>query len=351
MDALLRYILYQIAYSLLIFELILMLSCCLAIVLIKFITRLVINRRNRKQDQIGNIIDAYLFNDKDVQSLQIPQDLCQFRNLVETLERYDHRFTDLRWVEIKEKIVDTYLLPKIESYASSFSWFNRQLAARCLLLCPNKASEKILSKLLDDSRFLVRVAAAVCITQTQYQQLFYRVVRKMSKETLLSQFPYRDALIQASEEKYHWLESLLVSEKDKALVAICLDILSTRYSGNLLSLIKPHINDPDKTCRILAIKALGNIPNDESIELLINHLDDSDWNIRAESIMSLQKLYAVQAIPSLRLLLNDPVWWVRLQAALALKAFGKEGMEVLASQVKAKEPLAYEISQYALAIS
>lgn len=350
MDALLRYILYNIAYSLLAFEIILMLSCCLAIILIKSFTKWMINRRTRIQDSLGSIIETFLFNDQNIDNLTIPSNLCQFRNLVETLERYDQRFNDQRWAEIKEKIVSNYLLPHVNTYARSLAWFKRQLAARSLLLCPHKANEKILAKLLDDPRYLVRVAAAVCITQTSYQQLFYAVIRKMSKETPLSQFSYRDALIQVNQEKFRWIESLLSTESDKAVIAICLDILSTRFSHNLLPLIKPFVNDSDQTCRTLAVKALGNIPSNEAIDLLTDHLMDTDWEIRAESIIGLQKLYATQAIPKLRLLLNDPVWWVRLQAALTLKIFGNEGKEILHSQNRAKEPLAYEISQYALAL-
>lgn len=350
MDALLRYSLYKIAYSLLMFEIILMLSCSLAIVIIKFITRRAVNRRLQRQEQIGKIIESYLFSAKSLDHIEIPKDLQQFRNLVETLENYDHLFSDQRWYDIKEKIIATYLMPRIGSYANSYSWLKRQLAARCLLLCPKLAEEKLLEKLLNDKRYLVRVAAAVCITETSYKNLFFEMIQKMSKETSLSQFPYRDALIQVSPEKYEWIESLLSSKPNKEISAICLDILSTRYSGNLFPLVQPYVNDSDSTCRTLAIKALGNIPNNESIELLINRLDDSDWNIRAEAILSLQKLYATQAIPKLKILLSDPVWWVRLQAALTLKAFGKDGINVLSTQSKEKEPLAYEIAQYTLAM-
>jgi len=350
MDALLRYIIYQIAHTLLLFEVILMLFFALAIIAIKLTSRAIARRRVTIQDQIRHIIEASLFNGCPIDTMEIPKELCQFRNLVEVLEKYDHLFNDPLWIQIKKKVVSKYLASRLESYASSLSWFNRQLAGRCLLLCPMVANEPLLEKLLNDPRYLVRVTAAVCIIQISDKDLFYKVIYKMSKETSLSQFPYRDALIQVSEEKYHWIESLLASASDKSVIVICLDILSTRYSKDLLPLIKPYINDIDPTCRIFAIKALGNMPSPEAIELLISRLADSDWKIRGEAIMSLQKLYAKQAIPRLQPLLNDPVWWVRLQAALTLKALGQEGMEVLVAQSKDKEPLAYEIAQYSLAL-
>lgn len=350
MDALLQYSLYKIAFSLLLFEVYLMLFCCAAIIITKLITRWIQRKRNARQEQIGKIIQQYLFDQRPIETLIIPRGLRQFRNLVESLEKFDQLFSDPRWVEIKEHILKKYMLSKAKGEASSLFWFSRQLAARCLLLSPRLADAHLLNKLLNDSRYLVRVSAAVCITQTHHKELFYKVIRKMAQETELSRFPYRDALIQVDEEKYHWIEELLKKETNKEVIAICLDILSARYSGNLLPLIKPYVNDPDVNCRKLAIRALGNIPNQESIQLLMDHLDDADWNIRAEAIIGLQKLYAIQAIPRLRELLDDPIWWVRLQAGLTLKGFGKEGMEVLASQSKEQRPKAYEIAQYTLAM-
>lgn len=350
MDALLRYSLYQIAFSLLIFEVCLMLFFCVAIIFTKLISRWIQRKRVSRQKQISKIIESYLFDQKSIDTLEIPKNLRQFRNLVETLERFDQLFSDPRWIEIKERILKKYMTSKVRSNASSRFWFRRQLAARCLLLSPKNADPVLLNQLLDDPRYLVRVSAAVCITQTHHKELFFKVIRKMSEETELSRFPYRDALIQIDEAQYRWLEELLKKETNKEVVAICLDILSARYSGNLLPLVKPYVNDPDAHCRKLAIKALGNIPHPEAIELLMDHLNDPDWNIRAEAVMGLQKLYAVQAIPKLRELLNDPVWWVRLQAGLTLKGFGKEGVEVLATQSKALAPKAYEIAQYTLAM-
>lgn len=350
MDALLRYAIFQITSTLLFFEIGLMLFFVLAIAAIKLITKARARRREDSQEQIGKIIDSVLFDNQPVNTVEIPKQLSHFRNLIEALEKYDQLFNDFLWVQLKEKIVNTYLLPHINSYASSLSWFNRQLAGRCLLLCPQVATEPLLEKLLNDSRYLVRVTAAVCIINRSNKELFYKVLDKMSKETALSQFPYRDALIQANEEKYEWLGSLLSHESNKMVIAICLDILSTRYSPNLLPLVKPFINDSDPTCRIFAIKALGNIPNQEAINLLIARLTDSDWKIRSEAIISLQKLYATQAIPELELLLSDPVWWVRLQAALTLKILGQQGKAVLAAQNKEQEPLAYEIAKYVLAL-
>lgn len=350
MDALLRYILYHVAYTLLYVEVVLMVFFCFAIIVIKLISKWSTERREHIQSEISTLIEKALFSSEPLDRLSIPPNQCQFRNIVETLESFDYRFNDQRWTDIKDKIVQTYLIPQSESYAQSFSWSKRQLAARCFLLCPNKADEKLLKVLLKDPRYLVRVAAAGCITKISNRPLFYEVIQAMNRETTLSQFPYRDSLIQASQEKFEWLAEILSSEKDSGILAICLDVLSTRYSNDLLRIIKPFLKNAHRECRILAVRALGNIPSSETTDLLIESIQDSDWKIRAESIISLQKIFATRAIPHLKFMLNDPVWWVRLKSAMALKAFGEEGIKILAEQNKTKEPLAYEISQYILAL-
>lgn len=349
MDALIRYLLFRITWKILLIELLIMVVCVIGIILIKNITRWRTRRTERLQNKLSNIIEAKLFNEEKL-DLSIPPHLLDFRNVVEVLEKFDQLFNDSRWLELKEKVIDQYLIQQAQRYATNRSWFKRQLAARCYFLCPKKASEEILGKLLNDPKYLVRVVAAVCITKTPHKDLFYKMLVKMSQETALSQFPYRDALVQIDQEKFLWLESILAKETNPALIAICLDVLSTRYSGNLLPLIRPFLNAENRECRILSIKALGNIPSSETVDLLTSHLVDSDWEVRTEVIQGLYKLHAVQTIPQLKSLLNDPIWWVRLQCALTLKNFGKEGLEILHAQDKVREPMGYEIAQYALAL-
>lgn len=350
MDALLRYTLYRIAFSILFIELALMLLCCFAIIIIKLITKRKQKQQDKDQAEIRSLIDSYLLNNKSLETFHIPKKIGSFRNILESVETYDHLFTDKRWQDIKDKIVSQYLNPEVKRYASSYSWFKRQLAARALLLDSKNENPQILEKLLDDPRYLVRVAAATALLRTESKDLFEKAIKKMSLESPESQFPYRDALMQSDEQKFKWLLQLLQSTHDKKIQAICLDVLSTRTSGNLFPIVKSFIHDPDVKCRTFAIKALGNIPTIESKEILMQKLDDSDSHIRAESVMSLHKLYALEAIPKLQIALSDPVWWVRLQAALALKAFGEEGLKILNSKDLDKDSAAFEIAQYALAI-
>jgi hypothetical protein len=351
MDALLRYTLYDISITLLLAEISILWFSCALIIVIKWMTKWSTRRKNNIQEKLHQIINEHLIHPTDMDKVKIPRGLRQFRNLVEVLEKYDNLFDDPCWKTLKEKIISFYLLPKVKSYAYSLSWIKRQLAARSLLLCPPLASDALLEKLLDDPKYLVRIAAAICIIKKSSHSLFLKVITKMSQETALSQFPYRDALIEASQEQYQWMASLLSSTSDKSILAICLDVLSSRYSAYLLPLIKPFVVDSDLLCRTLAIKALGSISDPESIAMLTERLKDPHWQIRVEAIQGLHKLYATETIHQLQPLLSDGTWYVRLQAALALQSFGKKGVDILASQVKEINPLAYEIAKYALALN
>lgn len=350
MDSFLTYLLYRVASTLILAEFFIMIAACIGIIFIKLFTRWKIKQTTYIKEHTSAIINKELFSNTSLDKFSIPTKFQNFRDLVEVVEEFDHRFTDERWIQIKEKIFERYLHKVAMRKSRSLYWLDRQLAARAFLLCPNKAGEHELRKLLNDYKYLVRIVAAVTITKTEYKNLFEELINTMSKETKLSQFPYRDALVELNQEKFKWLEALLAKTSDPAVKAICLDVLSTRVTKDLLPLLHPYFKSEYPECRKLAIKALGNIPSEESLHILIDHLEDSDWELRAISVEGLHNLHATRAIPKLRELLNDPIWWVRLQTALTLKDFGDEGIRILKSQKRDAEPAAYEIAQYALGI-
>ena len=183
MDALLRYSLYQIAYSILFLEIFLMIFFAIAIVCTKTITKW--NQRRRADIKLGisSIIQSALLSEESDPNVVIPKKLQHYRDLVEILEEFNYRFNSDKWNNIKEKVIAQYLKPMINSYAHSFTWFKRLLAARTYLLNPSGADEKILERFLNDSKYLVRVTAASCIIQGSNQPLFYKVINQMSHET------------------------------------------------------------------------------------------------------------------------------------------------------------------------
>lgn len=351
MDSILWYTLLQMSWFLLLVQLGTVFACCVLIIIIRNVLKWKKKRKERLENELSKIIEELVIQQTLPHDLTLPSHLQnEHRTIIEILEKFDHLVTDPIWKEIKGKIFAIYLLPFIKKNIDSRSWVQRQLVARAYLLCPTKANHDDLLKLIYDPKFLVRVVAAVTIIQTHYRDLFVEVIRQMVKESPLSRFSYRDALIGGSQEHFLWVEELLKTEKDPQILAVCIDLLSTRMTHDLLPLLKPFLEGKDRGCRLLAIKALGNVPSDDAMGMLLECTKDADWEIRAEAIKGLAQMFAVKSIPRLQELLNDPEWWVRLQAAIALKQLGMEGKTILATQNKKKSPLAYEISQYILAM-
>lgn len=348
MESLLRYTFFNLGLSILLLEIAIIVVLVLAIVIVKAFYHYREILRKKKYDEISLIIKNAM---KGEPLPNIPSRLQDFSIFIKVMENFEQRFSDEQWNTIKEKIIDTYFLKLANEYSQSRYWMRRQLAARCYLLTPSKAPPLILDKLLDDKNFLVRVAAATVVCRISDKQLFYHVLKNMSEETSLARFAYRDPLIQIDTEKFNWVGELLVQEKNPEIVAVCLDILSTRTTQDLFPLVMTHIHDSHRKCRLYAIKILKGIPSTTTTNILVGCLSDEDWEIRSESLKSLSgSIPTGTVLNKISTLLNDPVWFVRLQAALTLKHFGKEGMDILWNINEKIEPQGYEIARYVLAL-
>lgn len=351
MDSLLSYLLFRITIKIILIELAIVAICCLIIAITKLITRFLTTRRKRLQETISQSIENALFPLDASQEGRffLKKKSYGLRNFVEVLESYEQRFRDDRWMELKKNIWEKHLEKDAKAFKNSFSWIKRQLAARAYRLYPEKADNKTLKNFIEDKKNLVKIVGATIIPKTPYKDLLHKMLQIMSQETSLSQFFYRDALVQADSEKFKWMEDFLHHEQNPKIIAILLDVLSTRYTANLFPLIRPFTISEDRACRILAIRAIGSIGTEESVKILMERLSDSDWEVRTESILGLKHQHEARAIPRFSELLNDPIWWVRLQAAKALESFGSIGDQILRSQSK-ETPNAFEMASYVLSL-
>lgn len=347
MEALLRYSLFNISVFILLFQLTIIVACIAAIILIKMIWA---TRKKKTQSinrELSDLIISSLNSDSEI---QIPKRSQAFSNIVDTLENFDQRITDEKWQKIKKSVLSRYINPQLENYFKSRYWLNRQYVARCCLLDPSKENESYMAALLQDPKLVVRVIAGIAITKTNNKELFLNVIRQMGKETPLSRFSYRDAIMQCSSEKFKWLEELLKSEKDPTIQAICLDLLSTRTTRNLFPTILPFLYGDNDELRLLAIKILQQIPGQDTHDVQLHLLLNQNWKVRAETLKGLDMAVIQKGLSKLEMLLKDPNWFVRLQAALVIKKLGGEGLKILSGQNPANEPAAYEISQYVMAL-
>ena len=347
MEVLLRYALFKVAMLLISIEVIILLGCTAAIIAIKAYFKKRSRREKEIEDGLTNIFIQSYLEDKVI---KIPWRLRYFRHIVKATEHFEHRIDDPRWSRLKEALVKKYLLSKARSYIGSNSWIKRQLAARTLYLVPSIATEQHLEALLHDSKYLVRVVAANTITKISSKKMLYQMINQMSRESRLSRFAYRDALLQMNLEKFGWLRELLATEKRHEILEIVLDLFGTRTAENLFPHLLPFIYGDDFSLRLLAVKALKQNPSNETNDVLIHCFDDKEWKIRAEALKSLDPRITLKELSKVKKLLADPEWNVRLQAGLALKKLGEPGMRTLSEQTPHASENAYEISRYVMAL-
>lgn len=350
MDELLRYSLFNIAFTVLLFELSVIGLCFAVIVGIKLYFTVKTRIDLFVQNQLSGLMMQAVASNQN--SLPLPFYLQGFRNLLKTMNTIETKITDRSWDELKDGLIKTYLLKQAKKWALSRFWTKRFLSAQCFLLNPSLAKREELSTLLNDSKLLIRIIAARAIAGLNDRDLFEQVIFRLSKEGKLARFTYRDFLIKVDEKKFEWILEILRRDINIEISAVCLDLLSTRTTKNVFAAILPFIYGSDRECRLLAVKILKNIPSGEAFDILFHCLKDEDWEIRAEALKTLapNRQLIQKGIEKIENLLHDPVWLVRLQAALALKKLGNQGFQILSRINPEKEPEAYEISRYVFAL-
>lgn len=280
---------------------------------------------------------------------RINRRLRHYDDLLATVENFDRWFLDTTWQETKKLLIKGYLGKKALTLARSCWWTKRQLGLRCIALDPKQLMNKqVVAPLLNDSKYLVRILAAAAMVQSEQKDLLLAVLKRMVQEPTMGRYAYRDFLINSGETNFRWIEEIANEEKDQGIIAICLEVLSSKTSHNLLPLAAKHINSPNLACRLAAMKIFSSIPGQESKEYLTRCLFDGNEEIRAEAARGLGQILAISSIPELTLTLRDPIWFVRLQAAIALKAMGKEGREALYRQNPQQNVEASDIAKYIL---
>ncbi len=349
MDDLLRYILLKVAVAILLFELLFIAGCLGLVVLMKIYYVLMMRRNQSIKDQLSSLFSKAIMENKT--SIDLPKHLQGSKNLLECTIAFQRKITDESWNALKNHIVRNYLLETAEKNANSFLWTKRLLAAKCFTLVPSLADKTLLLRLLNDPILLVRVVAAETIVQLNDKHLFVQLIEKISRESKLAKVTYRDLLIHADNAKFELMIEILKTDHNPATASVCLDILSTRTTKDISSVLIPFLYGKDVTCRILAIRILKNIPNERIVDILSHALNDPDPKVREAAIQSLPEGSEHKFMDRLEEHLQDPDWFVRLQAALKLKELGHEGVKILSSQSLSQNPEAYEISQYTLRLT
>lgn len=340
----------KVVSYLLVIEVILITVCLVGLIAYYFISLYRTKAHTAYREELRKKLLFYLSNQEEFKIEALSGIPYSEEDLLIVLESFDRRFADDKWRAIKHQILTDQRLARARKMTTSRSWIKRNWGIRFLRLAPHIQDEPIILKLLDDPSSLVRIQAAFCAVKLATQPLIRHLLYRMSKESVLGRYPYRDALVRSDKAIFSLVEEIMLQEKDENLKSICLDILSTHVNENLIPVIEDYLFSKNLNNKVAAIKILANFPRKESIHYLTQFLQNKDWQVRAEAARGLGQLMATTSLPDLAKALNDSIWDVRLEAALALKKMGEEGFIILSRQDPDIHLQAYETAQYVLAL-
>lgn len=332
-----------------IYEAIAILVLVIALFLIKFWQIYNAKRQKKMQQEISLVI-------LDAMEMENPQLLDKLLKpfsgtemLLHQVEAFDRRFLGALWEEVKSEILRQHLLPYARKHYNSFSWIKRNFSARCFSLEPFPIDEQKILKLLNDSKFLVRSAAASAVVKLGIEDGIATIIQYMSLRQGYSRFFFQDLLINhGSFYAFAVIEEIAMENKDPDIQIACLDVLAGKSLAINKPFLKEDLESSNEEVRLAAIRLYANNLQKESATVLSKFIDDPYSAIRAEAVEGLSHFLSEETLQILETALSDPAWVVRLKAAFSLKKMGKLGMDILKKQLPELNKRAYDTAIYAL---
>jgi hypothetical protein len=322
----------EIVYVLLIFEVIIISAFLLIIpfhrVFLHYNTR---NQGNSKKE-ISEIIMDSLVKGKSDKLLEKLKKYSGTEVLLLNLEKFNRLITGPEWQEVKNKVTESYLLPKARSYASKNSWMKRNFAARCFVLTPKKIDEDKINHLVKDPNFLVSSIASMAAVKLENKEMIYEIIRKSGREKGYSRYFYRDLFAKQNNTVFKMIQEIAETDKDSDTHLACLELLTERAIIRVPHYIESDLKSKNPKVRLNATKIVARNPNEKTITLLTQGLNDEDPEIRAEAIHGFQYFPSNEVLDKLENLMNDTHFLVRFTAAQTLWRMGKKGRDILKNQ-------------------
>lgn len=340
---------FTLVSIILISEMILILSCLLAIVVYYFLSAYKEKKHRLSQGRLKAIFMDILLEKKKLDSLSLSNQGFILEDLLIVVESFNRCFSDEKWLALKEKVLSPKIMERARRLTKSSNWIKRNRGIRLLSLLPNLQHESLVISLINDPSPLIRIPAAVYGVQLGTKRVIKTILERIVKESEWGRCPYKDALIHGKLVVYQIIEQIFYEETDEAIKSVCLDVLSTHVNEGLSPLLKNYLHTDNIKDKVSIVKILSRFPNKETFHWLLNFLLDEHWQVRAQAAQGLGFLLEKSSISELSKVLQDPIWQVRLEAALALKQM-KEGYKILSRQDPDIHLEAYQAAQYVLAL-
>ena len=275
--------------------------------------------RDRKQKKARESIAHFFTERLKGQKEPYPKAFRERRLLLEQLERFDQKFTHTEWYQIKEEVIQKFLLQRARRYAKSFFWKKRLFAARCFVLLPDLKDEKALCLLVNDSYSKVKLCAARALISLESACGIRRVLESVSTSSGYVYYMLCDILQKSSQNV---LKMLVKDASEPLLQKACLKVLATQVVTVPIPFLQKYLDSSDREDKLLAIEVLSHNPTQDAEKILLKFLEDP--SVQKRAIQGLGRVGAEEGIKRLQAILakeEDQI--IQVEAAKALQALGK----------------------------
>lgn len=279
-----------------------------------------------------------------------PDEVMYLKYMLPAIQKFDALFRDPFWEYLKRQLIGKHLAKQIYYSLHSLHWGKANIALQAIKYLPQpKYEDKVLEFLKAKKKDIIRFSAAECASQYNTKKSIRALIDALSEEPVKTQFPFRDPLVYSGEATYKTILEYYKETKSIKIKVACLKILSLKVGYLSLQDVQDGLGSSNLEMRFWSLRALENIPCEETDLCLVASCEDKHWVIRSLVAFIYGSSRISTGLERLPKLLNDEHYYVSFLAALSLNAFGKKGKEILSSTPQSNERV-YRNCQYILTL-
>ncbi len=287
----------------------------------------------------------------DVERLGRAIDTARMGSVIAMLQRVGSQTRGPGWEALVRDVRRTRWFGSLERQAVSRFWWRRLAVTHALAEIALPTDASMIEALSEDPHPVVRLASVSILKRVQTPRLIESVLRTATTPQSVVRRFVIDTLTCTGALDAGMLARLLRAPRATAELRLLLDIASHLADPGLLEAVLSNADSDDVEIRIAVARVVGRIPHRLAVRALFHLLDDPEWPVRAQAAAGLGIVGSGHAVRPLLRRLEDPSWWVRLRAALSLRRIEPEGRAALETVDAERDPYAYQMARYALALS
>lgn len=276
---------------------------------------------------------------------------ARMESVIGMLQRVGSQTRGPGWERLVRDVRGTAWFAALERRTRSRLWWRRLAATHAFAEIALPEDAPLIEALSVDPHPVVRLASVSILKRVTTPRLVETALEIAgTPQSVVRRFVI-DTLTRTGALDVQSLADRLHAPRDGGELRLLLDVASILADPRLLAAVLSHARSEDVEIRIAVARVAGRIPHRESVRALFRLLEDPEWPVRAQAAAGLGVVGSSHGLRPLIRRLEDPSWWVRLRAALSLRRIGPVGEAALRAVDPAKDPYAWQMARYAMALS